>query len=169
MEPSYQQPLVAAIDSLELDGRRGDGAIAAIQARLARRRLPTIGRDGLVQYVELDGGLGADTAWVELGGSVLMTGRDPASTAGATPSTPGSAARQSPTPPRWPPSSTSEKLNKTTGEHPAREVNEPSFFPSVLRYAMVLLSAWFCHCQVGLVILQEILHVCSVLQLFALN
>ena len=120
MGPSNQQTLVAAVDSLALDARRGDAATAAVQARLGRRRLPVIGHDGLVQYVELDGGPGADIEWVELGDCVLVTGRDPGPTTGATPSTLGSVVRHSPSP-RCP-SSTSDKLNKTTGEDRAREV-----------------------------------------------
>ena len=95
MGPANQQPLVSAVDRLALDGYRGEGATAAVQARLARRRLPTVGRDGLVRYVQLDrdgDGLEADIAWVEFGAS-----RDSGSAAVNTATTPGPAERHSPT------------------------------------------------------------------------
>ncbi|CAH1262478.1 TOG array regulator of axonemal microtubules protein 1-like isoform X2 [Branchiostoma lanceolatum] len=49
MGPGRLQPLVSAVDSVEL-GRDGDGVMAAVQARLARRQLPRLGTDGLVEY-----------------------------------------------------------------------------------------------------------------------
>ena len=43
------QPLVQAVDSVEL-GYDGEGVMAAVQARLARRQLPRLNADGLVDY-----------------------------------------------------------------------------------------------------------------------
>ena len=42
-------PLVQAVDSVELS-YEGDGVMAAVQARLARRQLPRLAPDGLVEY-----------------------------------------------------------------------------------------------------------------------
>ena len=43
------KPLVQAVDSVELSFE-GDGAMGAVQARLARRQLPRLNGDGLVDY-----------------------------------------------------------------------------------------------------------------------
>ena len=43
------QPLVQAVDSVELS-YEGDGAMAAVQARLARRQLPKLNSERLVEY-----------------------------------------------------------------------------------------------------------------------
>ena len=43
------QPLVAAVDAVELS-TDGDGVMAAVQARLARRILPKLNLEGLVEY-----------------------------------------------------------------------------------------------------------------------
>ena len=43
------QPLVQAVDNVELE-YDGDGVMAAVQAKLARRQLPRLNRDGLVDY-----------------------------------------------------------------------------------------------------------------------
>ncbi len=43
------QPLVQAVDNVELT-YDGDGVMAAVQAKLARRQLPRLNRDGLVDY-----------------------------------------------------------------------------------------------------------------------
>jgi hypothetical protein len=85
MGAGKQQPLIQAVDDLELE-TSGIGAMAAVQARLARRRLPTISNDGLVEYAQLapssavssasssnrrisTGGQGSDVDWVEYGAS----------------------------------------------------------------------------------------------------
>jgi len=148
MGPAGQQPLVTAVDSLALDGHRGEGATAAVQARLARRRLPTIGQDGLVQYIELDGDrLEADAAWVELGGNVLVTtDRNSGSAAEATPSTPGSAGRHSSTS-RWA-SGSRKKLGKMTQDRHAYEVKQP-FFPFVLAFDLLFVVSEIQHCMIG--------------------
>lgn len=49
MGPGKLQPLVSAVDSVELSCE-GDGVMAAVQARLARRQLPKLNADGLVDY-----------------------------------------------------------------------------------------------------------------------
>ncbi|XP_070576353.1 TOG array regulator of axonemal microtubules protein 1-like [Ptychodera flava] len=49
MGPGRLQPLVSAVDSVELS-MEGDGVMAAVQARLARRQLPRLNKDGLVEY-----------------------------------------------------------------------------------------------------------------------
>ena len=115
--PGNQQPLVAAVDNVELsDGGRGEGATAAVQARLVRRRLSTVTEDGLVRYVELcggddDGRLAADVAWVELAGSELVRSAS---------STPGSAGRNSSAPRRT--SSSRKNLNDVVWERRTYEV-----------------------------------------------
>ena len=43
------QPLVQAVDSVELSFD-GDGVMAAVQSRLARRQLPRVNADGLIDY-----------------------------------------------------------------------------------------------------------------------
>ncbi|ELU00496.1 hypothetical protein CAPTEDRAFT_91714 [Capitella teleta] len=52
MGPGKMQPLVQAVDSVELSCE-GDGVMAAVQARLARRQLPRLSVDGLVDYAIL--------------------------------------------------------------------------------------------------------------------
>lgn len=49
MGPGRLQPVVSAVDAVELT-LGGDGVMAAIQARLARRQLPRMNDDGLVEY-----------------------------------------------------------------------------------------------------------------------
>ncbi|ESP02819.1 hypothetical protein LOTGIDRAFT_185560, partial [Lottia gigantea] len=45
------QPLVQAVDNVELNTEReGEGLMSAVQARLARRQLPRLNVDGLVEY-----------------------------------------------------------------------------------------------------------------------
>lgn len=46
------QPLVHAVDAVELR-TEGEGVMVAVQARLARRQLPKLGSDGLVEYAIL--------------------------------------------------------------------------------------------------------------------
>jgi len=73
MGAGKQQPLIAAVDALELDSN-GIGAMAAVQARLARRKLPTVDSDGLVEYAQLAltsassgsrRSIGTDVDWIE--------------------------------------------------------------------------------------------------------
>jgi hypothetical protein len=78
MGAGKQQSLISAVDALEMNSD-GIGAMTAVQARLARRKLPTIGNDGLVEYAVLGsssaaggnrreaGLIGADVEWIELG------------------------------------------------------------------------------------------------------
>jgi hypothetical protein len=85
MGAGKQHSLIQAVDGLEME-TNGIGAMAAVQARLARRRLPTIGNDGLVEYAQLTpssavsssgggnrrisvGGQGSDIDWVDYGAS----------------------------------------------------------------------------------------------------
>ena len=49
MGPGRLQPVVKAVDSVELS-MGGEGVMTAIQARLARRQLPRMNSDGLVEY-----------------------------------------------------------------------------------------------------------------------
>ncbi|XP_022090984.1 TOG array regulator of axonemal microtubules protein 1-like isoform X2 [Acanthaster planci] len=49
MGPSRIQPLIHAVDQVELNMDE-DGVMKAVQARLARRRLPRLNEDGLVEY-----------------------------------------------------------------------------------------------------------------------
>ena len=64
------QALVHAVDGVELSCE-GDGVMAAVQARLARRQLPRLNADRLVDYTtpvptsaSVHAGLGADVEWV---------------------------------------------------------------------------------------------------------
>ncbi|KAL8617598.1 hypothetical protein ACOMHN_033144 [Nucella lapillus] len=47
--PGHLQPLVHAIDQVEVTSD-GEGLMAAVQARLARRQLPRLNGEGLVEY-----------------------------------------------------------------------------------------------------------------------
>ncbi|XP_028409704.1 TOG array regulator of axonemal microtubules protein 1-like isoform X3 [Dendronephthya gigantea] len=49
MGRSNLQPLVSSVDNIELN-MGGDGVMAAVQARFARRQLPKLNMDGLVEY-----------------------------------------------------------------------------------------------------------------------
>ncbi len=66
------QPLVQAVDSVELS-YEGDGVMAAVQARLAKRQLPKLNGDGLIDYASPmpssatsrgNMPLGADIEWI---------------------------------------------------------------------------------------------------------
>ena len=66
------RPLVVAVDSVELH-YEGEGVMAAVQARLARRQLPRLNNDRLVDYAtplptsatsRSSASLGADVEWV---------------------------------------------------------------------------------------------------------
>ena len=61
------QPLMSEIELLEAN-RRFEGLMNAVQARLARRQLPTVSNDGLVEYAVAHGtATGIDTDWVKCG------------------------------------------------------------------------------------------------------
>ena len=76
---SNLQPLVSTVDNIELH-MGGDGVMAAVQARFARRQLPKLNSDGLVEYAvplpssgsaKVNAGLsprGADVEWILAGG-----------------------------------------------------------------------------------------------------
>ena len=49
MGPGRLQPLVHAVDQVELS-QEGEGVMGAVQARLARRQLPKLNSEGLVEY-----------------------------------------------------------------------------------------------------------------------
>ena len=49
MGPGRLQPLVHAVDQVELSSE-GEGVMGAVQARLARRQLPKLNSEGLVEY-----------------------------------------------------------------------------------------------------------------------
>ncbi|XP_076441832.1 TOG array regulator of axonemal microtubules protein 1-like isoform X3 [Babylonia areolata] len=71
-------PLVQAVDQVEITSD-GEGLMAAVQARLARRQLPRLNHDGLVEYAtsvpssatqrSITASLNADTEWVLAVGS----------------------------------------------------------------------------------------------------
>lgn len=67
-------PLVSAIDKVEIQPG-GDGVLNAVQTRLARRMLPRVTSDGVVEYAlslnsfQQDDGMAADIAWVLAGSS----------------------------------------------------------------------------------------------------
>ena len=79
MGPSNLQPLVSTVDNIELH-MGGDGVMAAVQARFARRQLPKLNSDGLVEYAvplpssgsaKVNANLsprGADVEWILAGG-----------------------------------------------------------------------------------------------------
>jgi len=70
-----QRPLMAEIERQEAaEPRRCDGLMAAVQARLARRQLPSVGDDGLVEYAVVVSSPavprgGVDVDWVRTGSS----------------------------------------------------------------------------------------------------
>ena len=73
MGAGKQQPLVAAVDSLELN-YEGEGVMTAVQARLARRQLPVVNDDGIVEYASQMNSrgmasAGADIDWIQSGSS----------------------------------------------------------------------------------------------------
>lgn len=102
MGPRNLQPLVSTVDNIELY-MGGDGVMAAVQARLARRQLPKLNSDGLVEYAVLlpssgsanvNSNLssqGADVEWILAGG----VSSDCPSSARSTPSV-GDSALSSP-------------------------------------------------------------------------
>ncbi|XP_076464551.1 TOG array regulator of axonemal microtubules protein 1-like isoform X2 [Babylonia areolata] len=79
------QPLVQAVDQVELSSE-GEGLMAAVQARLARRQLPRLNSDGLVEYAtpvptsatqrSSPANQSADTEWIlAVGGGTVRTAR----------------------------------------------------------------------------------------------
>jgi len=61
------KPLMSEVEQLEAD-RRFEGLMNAVQARLARRQLPTVSNDGLVEYAVAHGTVsGVDIDWVKCG------------------------------------------------------------------------------------------------------
>ncbi|XP_050721926.1 TOG array regulator of axonemal microtubules protein 1-like [Eriocheir sinensis] len=48
--PAKLGPLMAAVDRLEDDEEEAEGVLEAVQARLARRQLPRVSPDGLIEY-----------------------------------------------------------------------------------------------------------------------
>ncbi|XP_070179404.1 TOG array regulator of axonemal microtubules protein 1-like isoform X2 [Littorina saxatilis] len=79
------QPLVQAVDQVELSSE-GEGLMAAVQARLARRQLPRLNGEGLVEYAtpfptsatqrSSSSSQSADTEWIlAVGGSSARTAR----------------------------------------------------------------------------------------------
>lgn len=79
------QPLVQAVDQVELSSE-GEGLMAAVQARLARRQLPRLNGDGMVEYAtpiptsatqrSSAASQSADTEWIlAVGGGSARTAR----------------------------------------------------------------------------------------------
>lgn len=94
MGPGRIQPIIAAVDSVELN-MGGEGVMGAITARLARRQLPRLNRDGLVEYAvpmpssgtirgQNNTPRGADIDWI-LAGTAGTGSADPSGTARSTP------------------------------------------------------------------------------------
>lgn len=94
MGPGRIQPIIAAVDVVELT-MGGDGVMGAITARLARRQLPRLNRDGLVEYAvpmpssgtirgQNNTPRGADIDWI-LAGTAGSGSADPSGSARSTP------------------------------------------------------------------------------------
>lgn len=79
------QPLVSAVDQIELGSSDGEGLMAAVQARLARKQLPKLSSEGMVEYatptpssatVRSASNQSADTEWIlAVGTGVSSTAR----------------------------------------------------------------------------------------------
>ena len=106
MGPGRLQPVVSAVDAVELT-MGGDGVMTAIQACLARRQLPRMNNDGLVEYAvpcpssgttrgKNNTPRGADVEWVLAG----TTGSD-SSSARSTPGLNDSFNSSGPSPRRY--------------------------------------------------------------------
>lgn len=103
MGPGNLKPLVSTVDNIELC-MGGDGVMSAVQARFARRQLPKLNSDGLVEYAvplpsagsaKVSSNIaprGADVEWILAGGS----SSDCPSSARSTPSLNDSAVGLSP-------------------------------------------------------------------------
>lgn len=110
MGPGRIQPVVSAVDAIELT-MGGDGVMAAITARLARRQLPRLNRDGLVEYAvpmpssgtirgQNNTPRGADIDWI-LAGTTGTGSADPSGTARSTPGLNDSLNMSGPSPRRF--------------------------------------------------------------------
>ena len=110
MGPGRIQPVVSAVDAIELT-MGGDGVMAAITARLARRQLPRLNRDGLVEYavpMPSSGTIrgqnnmprGADIDWI-LAGTAGTGSADPTGSARSTPGLNDSLNMSGPSPRRF--------------------------------------------------------------------
>ncbi|XP_074631934.1 TOG array regulator of axonemal microtubules protein 1-like isoform X2 [Acropora palmata] len=107
MGPGRIQPIIAAIDDVELT-MGGDGVMSAVTARLARRQLPRLNRDGLVEYaVPMPTGRGqntvpsgADIDWI-LAGTAGTGSADPTGFARSTPGLNDSLNLSGPSPRRF--------------------------------------------------------------------
>jgi hypothetical protein len=108
------QPLVQAVDQVELSSE-GEGLMAAVQARLARRQLPRLNGEGLVEYAtpipssatqrSPSANTSADTEWIlAVGGASARTARGSdymeleSVTSSSARSTPGVSDYSAPTP-----------------------------------------------------------------------
>lgn len=78
MGAGKREPLANAVDSVELSSN-GEGALAAVQARLARRLLPKINNEGLVEYAtplsNRNSFQGIDIDWIEQASSSTNSAR----------------------------------------------------------------------------------------------
>ena len=110
MGPGRIQPVVSAVDAIELT-MGGDGVMAAITARLARRQLPRLNRDGLVEYAvpmpssgtirgQNNTPRGADIDWI-LAGTAGTGSADPTGSARSTPGLNDSLNMSGPSPRRF--------------------------------------------------------------------
>lgn len=107
MGPGRIQPITAAINDVELT-MGGDGVMGAVTARLARRQLPRLNRDGLVEYaVPMPTGrgqntvpCGADIDWI-LAGTAGTGSADPTGSARSTPGLNDSLNLSGPSPRRF--------------------------------------------------------------------
>lgn len=110
MGPGRIQPVVTAVDNIELT-MGGDGVMAAITARLARRQLPRLNRDGLVEYAvpmpssgtirgQSNTPRGADIDWI-LAGTAGTGSADPSGSSRSTPGPTDSFSMSGPSPRRF--------------------------------------------------------------------
>lgn len=110
MGPGRIQPIIAAVDAVELT-MGGDGVMGAITARLARRQLPRLNRDGLVEYAvpmpssgtirgQSNTPRGADIDWI-LAGTAGTGSADPSGSARSTPGLNDSLNMSGPSPRRF--------------------------------------------------------------------
>lgn len=110
MGPGHLSPIVTAVDKVELT-RGGDGVMAAVQARLARRQLPRLNSDGLVEYAipvpssgtvrgQNNSQRGADIEWV-MAGTGGSSSADVTNSARSTPGLNDSMNNSGPSPRRY--------------------------------------------------------------------
>lgn len=104
------QPIIAAVDTVELT-MGGEGVMGAVTARLARRQLPRVNRDGLVEYAvpmpssgtirgQSNVPRGADIDWI-LAGTAGTGSADPTGSARSTPGLNDSLNMSGPSPRRF--------------------------------------------------------------------